>query len=96
MLNGTETINLSWPLLTYGRGGQGAFPESTVRYVYLLPLSTYRFHSKYVESRKGLKGPIKLDTSSQAVFCRAIPLSLWLMSLLAVARGGALCQLGND
>ena len=96
MLNGTETIRYLLRAAASRACGQGAFAESPVRRVYLKPLSQRRFHSKYVKPRKGLKGSIKLDTSELVFFCRAIPLSLWVGSLLSVARGGALCQLGND
>ena len=75
---------------------QGVFPESAVRGGYRLYLIFRKFHSNYVWARKGLKGCIKLETSDLVFFCRAIPLWLWVGSLLAVAWGGMLCQLGND
>jgi hypothetical protein len=85
-------------LPTYLREGvkQGTFAESRVRYLYLLPLSRWIFHSRYVWFQKSLKASVKLDTSELVFFCRLIPISLWLGSLLAVTQGGALCQLGND
>ena len=96
MFNGTETAEFfrlaSLPLITR----QGAFPESRVRRVYQTPQLPRKFDSKYVWLEKGLKASIKLDTSKFAFFCRAFLLSLWVGSLLAVARGGMLCQLGND
>jgi hypothetical protein len=96
MLNGTKTAGSF--LLVHSANGerQGAFPESYVRYVYPTPDIPWIFHSKYVSPQKGLKGSIKLDKSEMAFFCRVIPLSLWGGSLLAVAWGGMLCQLGND
>ena len=96
MLNGTETRELSPADFLPGCARQGAFTESHVRYVRPQPSIASRINSKYVRTRKGLKGYIKLDTSELAFFCRVIPLSLWVASLLAVARGGTLCQLGND
>ena len=96
MLNGTERVRLFLPARTREGDKQGAFPETPVRHVYLHPLMYWIFHSKYVCPRKGLKGSIKLDTSALVIFCRLIPISLWVGSLLAVAWGGTLCQLGND
>ncbi len=96
MLNGTETIDFSLPAPAPVGGRQGAFPDSGVRHVYLIPWMLWKIHSKYVRPRKVLKGSIKLETSESVFFCRAFPLSLWGASLLAVARGGTLCQLGND
>ena len=96
MLNGTKTVGHFLSGFLSGVQREGAFPESCVRHVYPPPDTPWIFHSKYVSPRKGLKGSIKLDTSELAFFCRAIPLSLWGGSLLAVARGGTLCQPGND
>lgn len=96
MLNGTETTDFSLSAPVPAVDGQGAFPDSCVRHVYLIPWGPWKFHSKYVMPRKVLKGSIKLETSESVFFCREFPLSLWVGSLLAVARGGALCQLGND
>ena len=96
MFNGTETAEFfrlaSLPLIAR----QGAFPESRVRHVYHCPQISWKFGSKYVWPGKGLKGSIKLDTSKFAFFCRAFPLSLWVGSLPALARGGMLCQLVID
>ncbi len=96
MLNGTETTDFSLPAPAVAGARQGAFPDSCVRNVYLAYSGACEFHSKYVKHRKVLKGSIKLETSELVFFCRAFPLSLWVGSLLAVARGGTLCQLGND
>ena len=96
MLNGTKADASFWPFPTAAGERQGAFPESHVRHVYPTPYKPRIFHSKYVSPRKGLKGSIKPDASEMAFFCRAILLSLWGGSLLAVAWGGTLCQLGND
>ena len=96
MLNGTETTDFSLPAPAPAVARQGAFPDSCVRHVYLIPWGGWKFHSKYVMPRKVLKGSIKLETSESVFFCRGFPLSLWGGSLLAVARGGTLCQLGND
>ena len=84
--------------LTYLREGnkQGAFAESRVRSPYLLPLTRWIFHSKYVWVQKSLKASVKLDTSELVFFCRLIPISLWVASLLVVTQGGTLCQPGND
>ena len=96
MLKGTETHYL------FSRGPapecpvQQGLPERHARRVYRRPLIVGSFPSKYVSPRKGLKGSVKQDTSESAFFCRAFLLSLWVTSLLAVARGGTLCQLGND
>ena len=96
MLNGTKTVDFFTLASSLEASKQGAFPESCVRHVYYPPPGLGKYHSKYVIPRKGLKGSIKLDTSELAYFCRAIPLSLWVGSLIAVAWGGMLCQLGND
>ena len=96
MLNGTETQGSFLPAPTHQRGKQGVFPEKHVLDVYRSPLIDPIIQSKYVGPWKGLKGRIKLDTSALVFFCRLIPISLWGGSLLAVARGGTLCQLGND
>ena len=96
MFKGTEMIGFF--LSTYLREGnkQGAFAESHVRYLYRLPRTRWIFHSNCVWAQKSLKAPVKLETSESVFFCRLIPISLWLGSLLAVTQGGALCQLGND
>lgn len=93
---GTEMKGSFLP--TYLRKGskQGAFAESHVRYRYRLPVTRWLFHSRCVWVEKSLKAPIKRDTSESVFFCRLIPISLWLGSLLAVTQGGTLCQLGND
>ena len=96
MFNGTETAEFFRLACLTSVVRQGVFPESRVRHIYHSPQISGRFDSKYVWHGKGLKGSIKLDTSKLAVFCRAFPLSLWVGSLPAVARGGMLCQLGND
>jgi len=93
MLNGTKADGSFWPFSPATGERQGAFPESHVRHVYPTPYKSGMFDSKYVSSRKGLKGSIKPDASETAFFCRGIPLSLWGGSLLAVAWGGTLCQL---
>ena len=96
MLNGTESEGVFSPVRSRECHKQGAFPESRVRHVYGRPFNRCVFHSKYVGERKVLKGCIKSNAPSLLFFCRLIPISLWLGSLLAVARGGTLCQLGND
>ena len=96
MLNGTEVIRFFLRVRSCDSGMQGAFPETGVRCVYDWPPNHRIFLSKYVRARKGLKGSIKLETSELVIFCRLIPISLWVGSLLAVAWGGTLCQLGND
>ena len=96
MLNGTETVDFFTPARASAVDVQGAFPDSGVQHGYLVSGLPWRFHSKYEKCRKGLKGSIKLETSRSVFFCRAFPLSLWGGSLLAVAWGGTLCQLGND
>ena len=96
MLNGTETTDFSPPAPVSVVERQGAFPDSCVGLVHVLPLVTWKFYSKCVMGRKGLKGSIKPETFESVFFCRGFPLSLWGGSLLAVARGGTLCQLGND
>ncbi|WP_456024998.1 hypothetical protein [Pseudomonas capeferrum] len=75
---------------------QWVFPEIPVRHVYFEALAWRLFHSKHVSPRKGLKGSIKPKLSELMFFCRLIPISLWGGSLLAVAWGVMLCQLGND
>jgi len=85
-------------LPVYLRDGnkQGAFAESRVRYLYHLPGSRWIFYSKYVRVKKSLKASVNLDTSELVFFCRLIPISLWVGSLLAITQGGTLCQPGND
>ena len=96
MFKGTEMTGFFLPTYLRESIKQGAFAESGVRYLYLLPLSCWIFHSRYVWVQKSLKASVKLATSELVFFCRLIPISLWLGSLLAVTQGGALCQLGND
>ena len=96
MWNGTKRVGIFSPVHSPDGAAQWAFPESLVRHVYLDPLMRRIFHSRYVCPRKGLKVCIKSDASGLMFFCRLIPISLWVGSLLAVAWGGALCQLGND
>ena len=85
-------------LPAYPREGnkQGTFAENCVRYLYRSPLIHWIIFSKHVGIQKSLKASIKLDTPKLVFFCRPIPISLWVGSLLAVTWGGALCQLGND
>ena len=87
MLNGTETVRFLRLASSALGTRQGAFPEGHVRCVYYTPHIPYRFDSKYVRLRKGLKVPVGLDASVFVFFCRAFLLSLWVGSLLAVARG---------
>ena len=96
MFKGTEMTGFFLPTYLRESNKQGAFAESRVRYLYHLPLSRWIFHSKYVWVRKSLKASVKLDTSHLVFFCRFIPISLWVASLLVVTQGGTLCQQGND
>ena len=96
MLNGAENVDFFTPARASAVDVQEAFADSGVQHGYLVSGFLGRFHSKYEKCRKGLKGSIKLETSKSAFFCRAFPLSLWGGSLLALAWGGALCQLAND
>lgn len=96
MLNGTNTDGLSLSFCVQPGSRQGVFPESLVRCVYLHRLMPRTFHSKYVRVEKSLKASIKPYTSKFAIFCRLIPIFLWVGSLPAVARGGMLCQLVID
>ena len=96
MLNGTNGNGCSGLICARHGDKQGAFPESVVRHVYFQGLMDTIFHSKYVRVEKGLKATIKLYASKLAIFCRLIPIFLWVGSLPAVARGGMLCQLVID
>ena len=96
MLNGTNLKGACAPLCVRHDQKQGAFPESHVRHVYLSWLIPRIFHSKYVCVEKGLKGSVKPHTHKLAIFCRLIPIFLWVGSLPALARGGMLCQLVID
>ena len=96
MLNGTNGDGFSGAVCGHHCDKQGAFPESLVRHVYLQGLMLKTFHSKYVRAEKGLKATIKLQASKSAIFCRLIPIFLWVGSLPALARGGMLCQLVID
>ena len=96
MLYGTETVDCISPAHSPGRDKQGAFPENPVRCIDRVPLMCRMFNSRYVWPRKVLKVSVKPDAPEVVIFCRVIPISLWVGSLLAIAWGGALCQLGND
>ena len=96
MLNGTKCVGVFSRVHSPDGRPQWVFPENPVRYVYRACRSLRTFHSKYVRLRKGLKVSVRLETSELEFFCRSIPISLWVGSLLAVAWGGMLCQLGND
>ena len=96
MLNGTNGNGCSGLICASHGDKQGAFPESVVRHVYFQGLMDTIFHSKYVCVEKGLKGSVKAHTHKLAIFCRLIPIFLWVGSLPAVARGGMLCQLVID
>ena len=96
MLDGTETVDCISPARSPGSDKQGVFPEHPVRRLHRVPLMGWMFNSLYPRPRKVLKVSVKLDTPEVVIFCRVIPISLWVGSLLAVAWGGALCQRRND
>ena len=96
MFNGTKKVVVFLASQGSDDHKQGIFPESRVRYFRRPSHIRGVIYSKYVWDRKDLKGLIQLTTVDFAFFCRSIPITLWVGSLLAVARGGILCQLGND
>lgn len=96
MLNGTNADGPSLPFCVRHGYKQGVFPESLVRCVYLHGPMPGTFQSKCVRVEKDLKASIKPHTSKFVIFCRLIPIFLWVGSLPAVARGGMLCQLVID